>query len=104
MLGSLFNHSNPDQRAGILNQLLGSVGPGALGGLSSLLGGGNSVTPDQAAQVPPQAVQQLAEHAQQKNPSIVDLASSFYAQHPGLVKTLGAGALALVMSHMSRRQ
>jgi hypothetical protein len=46
----------------------------------------------------------LAEHAEKQNPSIVDQASQFYAQHPTLVKTIGAGALALVMSHLSRRQ
>ncbi len=35
--------------------------------------------------------------------SVVDMASQFYAQHPTLIKSLGAGALALIMSHMSRR-
>jgi hypothetical protein len=59
--------------------------------------------PQQAEQIPPEAVQQLAEHAQKNNPSIVDQASSFYAQHPQLVQGLGAGALALIMSHMSKR-
>jgi hypothetical protein len=108
MLGTLFSNSNGQQRAGILNQLIGSVGPGVLasGGLSGLagmLGGGNSVTPAQADQVPPQAVQQLAEHAQNQNPSIVDQASQFYAQHPTLVKALGATSLALIMSHLSQR-
>ena len=108
MLGTLFNNSNPDQRAGILNRLLSSAGPsvlssGALGGLSSMLRGGATVTPEQAANVPAPAVQQLAEHAQQNNPSIVDQASQYYAQHPTVVKALGAGALALIMSHISRR-
>jgi len=46
MLGTLFSNSNGQQRAGILNQLLGAVGPGLLasGGLSRLAGllrGGN---------------------------------------------------------------
>jgi hypothetical protein len=109
MLGSLFSQSNGQQQAGILNQLLGSLGPagagaGALGGLSSLLGGGSQVTPQQAQQVPPETVQQLAEQAQRNNPSIIDQAGSFYAQHPTLVKALGAGSLALIMSHMSRNQ
>jgi hypothetical protein len=109
MLGTLFSQSNGQQQAGILNQLLGSLGPaaagaGALGGLSSILGGGSQVTPQQAQQVPPEAVQQLAEQAQKSNPSIIDQAGSFYAQHPTLVKALGAGSLALVMSHMSRSQ
>src|SRR5579875_1997742 len=41
MLGTLFSQSNGQQQAGILNQLLGSLGPaaagaGALGGLSSI--------------------------------------------------------------------
>lgn len=107
MVGNLFGQSNGQQRAGILNQLLGSAGPG----LSSILGGalggllkpGAQVTPEQAQQVPPETVQKLAEHAQQNSPSIVDQASQFYAQHPQLVQGLGAGALALIMSHMSRR-
>jgi hypothetical protein len=108
MLSTLFSNSNGQQRAGILNQLLGTVGPSLLasGGLSSLAGllhGGNSVTPQQADQIPPETVKQLAEHAEKQNPSIVDQASQFYAQHPTLVKTLGAGALALIMSHISRK-
>jgi hypothetical protein len=48
-------------------------------------------------------VQQLAEHAERQDPSVVQRAGEFYAQHPDLVKTLGAGALALVMSHLSRK-
>ena len=108
MLGTLFGNSNPQQRAGILNQLLSSVGPGllasgGLGALASHLHGNTQVTPEQASQVSPQQVQQMAEQAQQQNPSIVQQASQFYAQHPTLVQALGAGALALIMSHISRR-
>ena len=33
----------------------------------------------------------------------IDQAANFYAQHPTLVKSIGAGALALLMSRMSRR-
>jgi hypothetical protein len=109
MISTLFSNSNPEQRAGILSQLLPALGsniPAGLGGqLASLLQGGTSqVTPSQAAQVSPQAVQELAEHAKQNNPSIVDQASSFYSEHPQVVKALGAGALALIMSHLSKRQ
>jgi len=108
MLSTLFSNSNGQQRAGILNQLLGAVGPGVLasGGFSSVAGllrGGNNVTPEQANQIPPEAVQQLAEHAQKQDPSIVDRASKFYAQHPTLVQALGAGSLALIMSHLSKK-
>jgi hypothetical protein len=108
MLSTLFSNSNGQQRAGMLNQLLGAAGQGAgaaglLGGLSHLLQGGSQVSPEQAQQVSPETVQQLAQHAEKNNPSIVDQASSFYAQHPTLVKALGAGSLALIMSHMSQK-
>ncbi len=109
MLAGLFQNSTPEQKAGMLNQLVAALGPGALaslgaaGGLGALTGtlGGGNVTPQQAQQVTPQQVQVLAEHAAQKDPSIMDKAASFYAQHPTLVKTIGAGALALLMSRMS---
>jgi hypothetical protein len=103
MLSALFSNSNGQQQAGILNRLLASVGPGAASGLlGNVLGGATQVTPEQAQQVPPEAVHQLAAEAEKRNPSIIDEASSFYAQHPTLVKSLGAASLAMIMSHMSR--
>lgn len=109
MVASLFGNSNGEQRAGILNHLLSSVpqsalSGGLLGGLSSILGSGSTITPQQAQQVSPEAVQQLAEHAEKHDPSIVDKASQFYSQHPTLVQGLGAGALALVMSRISQHR
>ncbi len=108
MVGTLFNNSNGEQRAGILNQLLSAVGPsllasGGLSGLAGLLRGGNSVTAAQANQIPADTAAELAEHAEKHNPSIVDQASQFYARHPTLVKALGAGSLALIMSHLSQK-
>lgn len=103
MLSTLFSNSDGQQRAGILNHLLSSAGPSAGSGiLASLLGGGSQVNAQQAQQVPADTVQQLAEQAEKNDPSIVEKASAFYAQHPTLVKTLGAGSLALIMSHMAR--
>jgi hypothetical protein len=108
MVAHLFGQSNGEQRAGILNHLLSAAGPGALSTevLSSLGGLGNrsSITPDQAQQLPADAVQQLAEHAQKQDPSIVERASEFYSQHPTLVQGLGASALALVMSRISQHR
>ena len=110
MVGGLFGQSTGEQKAGILNQVLATLGSGGVtqalagaGGLAGLAGmlGGGSVTPQQAQQVPPEAVQVLAKQAAQKDPSIVDQAASFYAQHPTLVKSIGAGALALLMSKLS---
>jgi hypothetical protein len=109
MLSKLFSQSDPGQRAEVLNRLLSSIAPGALsalpglGGLSSVLSGG-SVTPEQASQVSPEQVQQMAAHAEMQNPSIVDQVSSFYAQHPQVMKAAGGLALSIALQHMLRRR
>ena len=65
MVGGLFGKSSPDQKAGMLNQIISSLGPsagsvlggvGGLGGLASVLQGGGTVTPAQAQEVSPAAV------------------------------------------------
>jgi len=105
MLANLFRQSGPNQQAGLLTRLLGSLGPGALAGLpgltglSSLLQGG-SVTPQQATQVSPEQVQQIAAHAERQNPSIVDEISNFYAQHPDVMKAAGGLALTIALQHI----
>jgi hypothetical protein len=106
MVSQMFSRGNGTQQASVLNTLLGSLGPGVLGGLggklASTLGGGQStVTPEQASQVDPAEVQRLAEHAEKQDPSIVDQLSQVYAQHPTLVKTLGAAALGIAMKRMA---
>jgi hypothetical protein len=58
------------------------------------------VTPAQASQLSPQEVQQVVEHAHQTNPGIADELAGFYANHSGLIKTLGAAALAIAMAKM----
>jgi hypothetical protein len=78
---------------------------GALGGaLGSGATPGTTVSPQQAQQVSPATITQLADRAQSADGSIVNQLSTFYAQHPTLVKGLGVGALALIMSHISNRR
>ncbi len=112
MLSGLFNQSSGEQKAGIVNQLLPSAGPGVLsqltaggGGaaLASLLGSGQQVTAEQAEKISPEAMQQLATHAEKADPSIIDKASSFYAQHPTLVKTLGGAALTIALAKLAEK-
>ena len=76
MIGDLFGRSNPEQRAGILNQLVQVLGSGALGTvaggvLGRVLGGtGNAaptVTPQQAQQISPADAAAIAEHAEKKD-------------------------------------
>jgi hypothetical protein len=111
MLSTLFNNSSGDQKAGMINQLLSSVPPGTLtqvlssAGLAGLIGAGKpELTSDQAQKVPPEAVQQLAAHAQKTNPSVVDSVSTFYAQHTTLIKTLGSAALTVALAKVAERQ
>lgn len=115
MVGQLFGRSNPQQQAGVLNQILGSLGPGALSGLGGGLLGrvlGNTgtgaaaaptLTPEQASQLTPDQVGQIAAHAEQQNPGIVDKVGSFYSQHPDLVRGLGGMALAVLLGKMANR-
>jgi hypothetical protein len=102
MVSNLFSHSDSNQRAGLLNRLLGSLGPGALAALPGL--GGGNVTPEEAGRLSPQQVQQAAARAETQDPSIVDKVSGFYAQHPEVVKALGGLALTIAMQHMMRRR
>lgn len=107
-VSQLFAQSDPTQRAGILGHLLAAAGPaavssGALGALAEFLPGDRAaVSPEQAQQVPVEAVRGLAEAAANNDSSIIDRAGEFYAQHPTLIKSMGAGALAVVMSHLSQ--
>lgn len=109
MVANLFQQSNPEQKSGMLNQLLASAGPALLGslsagkGLSGLLNRSGEVTPEMASQVSPDAVQAIASATHTQNPSIVGTVSDFYAQHPALVKTLGAAALTIAMQNISKR-
>jgi hypothetical protein len=109
MVAHMFGKSDGAQRAGILNHLIAAAGPAAMsGGLLASLQGAMSgsqatVTPEQAQQIQPDTVRQLAEHAQKSDPSVVDRASEFYAQHPTIVKGLGTAALALIIRHISSK-
>lgn len=113
MVGQLFGHSNGPQRASLLNTLLSSgAAAGLLGqlaqsaGLSlpARLGNGTPITPETANQVTPDMAQQAAAKAAQHDPSIVDRISQLYAEHPTLVKTLGAAAMSIALSHLAQRR
>jgi hypothetical protein len=109
MVSNLFSQSNQNQKTGLLNQLLSSVEPGALssipglGSLAKLLGGTGENTQTVATQLSPEQVQQIATHAQNQDPSVIDRVSEFYTQHPGLMRAVGGLALSIAMKHMMRR-
>ena len=114
MLGQLFGRSDGRQRAGILNTLIATLGPalvsqilarrGAAGAAGAISGGQREIPPEVAEQIPPDAVQDLAAQAEQKDPSIIDQLSDIYAQHPTLIKTLGGAALTIALAKIAQRQ
>ncbi len=115
MLGQLFNQSSGTQRAGILNTLISALGPafvsqilaraGGGGGLAGMLGGGQTeVTPEQAEAIPPQVVEEVANEAEKRDPSVVDMVSNVYAKNPTLFKALGAAALTVALAKIADRQ
>jgi hypothetical protein len=119
LVGQMFGGAQQPQQSGMVNQLLATLGPAliagmvakgggsALGGLAGLLGGAANrgevpqLTPQQAAQLSPLQVQELAHAAEQQDPGVVAKMSNFYAEHPTLVKTLGGFALTVALSKMA---
>jgi hypothetical protein len=106
LVGQLFGNSNAQQQAGLLNQILATVGPTAASALAGgVLGrvlspGSSQVTPEQASQITPEQVQTVVNHAHESTPGLADQLGSFYAEHSGLIKTLGGAALLVAMTHM----
>lgn len=116
MVSQLYDGSDANTRAGLLNEILGSLGAGAAGGLGGSMAGGvladivrrmdrgNQVSPDDTRYVPVREVETAAAEAAKRNPGIVQRVSRFYARHPQVVHTLGQAALAIAMRGMARRR
>lgn len=106
MTGQLFGQSNSGQQAGMLNQLMGALGPSVMAGLAGgVLGkvmapGQTQITPEQASQLTPQQVEAVVNHANEVHPGVADQLGSFYAQHKGLINTLSGIAATVAMMKM----
>ena len=106
MVGQMFGNSNGQQQAGMLNQILATLGPAAASALAggvlgrALAPGSTQITPDQASQLTAEEVQAVVNHAHQTDPGVADSLANFYAQHSTLIKTLGGAALAVALAKM----
>jgi hypothetical protein len=109
MVSQLFGRSSANQQAGLLNQILGSLGPLAAGALANgalgriLRPGQTRVTAEDAAKVSPSDVTEIVNHAEKQNPGVADDLGRFYAEHSGLIKTLGSAALLAVLAQMRHK-
>jgi hypothetical protein len=111
LLKTLFARSNPEQKAGLLNQFLLHANPEVIrkilagSGLEGIVGtAGAKISADQAQKLSSDTVRELATQAEKADPSIIDPISKLYAQHPGLVKALGGAVLSIALSKIAERQ
>lgn len=118
MAASLFSRSDPQQRSGLLAQLIRAVGPtvlssiagGSFGRLLQSRGVGPSdrpaasdISPEITDRVTPDEVKDLAEAARAKDPTVLDRVGAYYAEHPEVVKVLGGTALAIALGQLAQR-
>ena len=90
MASQMFANATPEQKQALLAKL-----QGVLGATGTSLG--------TSANVSPAAVQSALQKAHDADPSIVDTVSNFYAQHSGLIKTLGGAALTIALAKMANQ-
>lgn len=118
MVQRLFGASDPSQRAGLLNQLVRTVGPallakvaggifgGKFGGGGTRPAGADATTGFDAAEadrVTPEQVREIAEQAEKSDPGVLDQIGNFYGKHPEVVKMLGGAALAIALGRIAQR-
>ena len=110
MVGQLYEGSDDDTRAGLLNEILGSLpgglAGGALGGLLQRFGQGGQprISPRDAHAIPSRDVQVAAAEAAKRNPGILKRVGQYYARHPQMVQVLGQAALGIIMRNLARRR
>jgi hypothetical protein len=116
MVSQLFAQSNGHQRASLINTLLAAAGPTVVSQImnrsqtpapapvqQALQSGRTQLSAEEAAQMPAEFVEEVATHAEQQDPSIIDQVSDFYAQQPQIVKALGGAALVVLLAKLSDR-
>jgi len=92
IVSQLFANGSSDQQSAMLKALVGAAPADLQGQLTSMLAGA------QGGQAPSSdVIASVAKKVEQSNPGAIDMMSSFYAQHPTLVKTLGSAAMMIAM-------
>ena len=102
LVGGSAGEMSSEQRGQMAGSLLSGFSASGID-LQSLLGklGVNSAVADNPEQASPEDVAALAAHAHENHPGIFQSAMSFYEEHPTMVKTLGAIAVAAIAKHVA---
>ncbi len=111
MVATLFEHSDPAVRAGLLDSLLAGLAPtgrflrdkAALPEIWRRYHAGARVAEGLAADVDPADVELVARQARKQNSGVLERVSRFYARHPDIVRSLGGVAMATVLGRIARR-
>jgi hypothetical protein len=106
IVSQLFASGTGDQKTAMLKTLLSSAAPDLQNSLAAMLAGAGAAgepTPGAQATPSPDTIAAVARRVEQSNPGVVDTMSSFYAQHPTLVKTLGSAALMIAMRKIAEQ-
>ena len=106
LVSQLFASGSGEQKTAMLSTLMSAIPANQRSKIASMIPGldgasASSGTPP-AEGVSPNDVQKLAQHVETQDATIVDKMSQLYAAHPMLVKTLGAGAMAIVMKKIGQ--
>jgi hypothetical protein len=114
MLSQLFGGSGSSQKTDVVNALIATLGPAVMSQMVAQHGAPHvarelqtqqsTVSPQIAEQIPMNTIEAVAAEAERKDPSIIDRISKFYADQPGLVKTLGGMALTVAMAKIAQSQ
>ena len=110
MVAQLFERSDAQTRAGLLDNLLAGLGPNALvalggGALSDVLRrylAGARVAPERAAVVDSGQVREAARLARRQSPGVLERVSRFYARHPDQIRNLDKVAMGIALSRMAQ--
>ena len=101
LVSQLFASGSGAQKTAMLSTLLSAIPANQRSKIASMIPG-LGASADLGTAPPPDSmsandVQKLAQQVEKQNPTIVDKMSELYAAHPTLIKTLGAGAMAIAM-------
>jgi hypothetical protein len=112
IVSQLFGGGSPQLRAGLIGQLVRTLGPAVLAKLGSgafgrfAQSGGSlesQVRPEDVRDLSPEQVREIAEEAEKKDPGVLDRVGSMAAQHPQALKILGGAALAIALGRIAGR-
>ena len=108
LVSQLFASGSGEQKSAMLSTLLSAVPSEQRAKILSMIPGLGGASADVGTPAPegvsPKDVQQLAQHVEKQDGTIVDKMSALYAAHPMLIKTLGTGAMAIAMRKIAERR